>query len=116
MAYACTGGYSIKREILDLFLMENPAITADEVKEAGGGVVAVVLQVQDPRRLNLRTMLRDLSQSGGRGVHVAAVGLADQAGDTDWRIVSLDYLQNLVYGMDDMRRMLRLESSLRARG
>ncbi|MGW2539332.1 hypothetical protein [Kitasatospora sp. MBT66] len=116
MAHPCTGGYSIKKEIVGILLAENHAITADEIEEAGGGVVAVVVQVQDPRRLNLRSMLRDLVSSTGRGVHVAAVGLADESGATDWRIVNLAYLRGLVDGAAETRRMLRLESSLRTRG
>ncbi|MET8702718.1 hypothetical protein ABZW10_28230 [Kitasatospora sp. NPDC004723] len=100
---------------MDLLLLETPTITADEIEEAGGGVVAVVVQVQDPRRLNLRSMMRELAQSSGKGINVAAVGL-DGDGDTDWRVVSLDYLRGLVDGAADMRRMLRLESSLRTRG
>ncbi|MCX4685458.1 hypothetical protein OG401_14225 [Kitasatospora purpeofusca] len=116
MAHTCTGGYSIKKEIVGILLAENSAISAEQIEEAGGGVVAVVLQVEDSRRLNLRSMLRDLAHSSGRGVHVAAVGLADDDGATAWQIVNLDYLRGLVDGMADMRRMLWLESSLRARG
>ncbi|MFB8199408.1 hypothetical protein [Kitasatospora purpeofusca] len=116
MARTCPGGYSIKKEIVGLLLTEHPTITTDEVEEAGGGVVAVVVQVEDPRRLNVRKMMRDLVSSSGRGIHVAAVGLANADGVTDWRVINLDYLRGLVDGAAETRRMLRLESSLRTRG
>ncbi|MEU3825212.1 hypothetical protein AB0F36_07785 [Streptomyces sp. NPDC029080] len=108
-------GYTIEKEIIDVLLEERPEISAEDIAEAGGGVVAVILQVQDRRRFNLRNMVRDLVRAGGRGIHVAAISLPTAQGRT-WRVVPLNYLRDLADGLYDMKQQLRLEAALRANG
>ncbi|MFE9455965.1 hypothetical protein OH797_31980 [Streptomyces anulatus] len=105
-------GYTIEKEIVDVLLDEQPEISADEIKQAGGGVVAVILQVKDRRRFNLRSLARDLVRAGGRGIHVAAISLPTAQGRT-WQVVPLDYLRDLAEGLYDMKQQLHLEAALR---
>jgi hypothetical protein len=105
-------GYTIEKEIVDVLLEKQPEISADDIKQAGGGVVAVILQVKDNRRFNLRSLARDLVRAGGRGIHVAAISLPTAQGRT-WKVVPLDYLRDLADGMNDMKMQLRLEAALR---
>jgi hypothetical protein len=105
-------GYTIEKEIVDILLEEQPDISAMEVAAAGGGVVAVVLQVKDRRRFNLRSLARDIVRHGGRGIHVAAISLPTAQGRT-WQVVPLDYLRDLADGLYDMKMQLRLEATLR---
>lgn len=105
-------GYTIEKEIVDVLLEEQPDISAMEVAAAGGGVVAVVLQVKDRRRFNLRSLARDIVRHGGRGIHVAAISLPTAQGRT-WQVVPLDYLRDLADGLYDMKMQLRLEATLR---
>ncbi|MEU1176540.1 hypothetical protein ABZ464_02630 [Streptomyces sp. NPDC005820] len=105
-------GYTIEKEIVDVLLEERPEISAADIKQAGGGVVAVILQVKDRRRFNLRNLARDLVRVGGRGIHVAAISFPTAQGRT-WKVVPLDYLRDLAEGMYDMKMQLRLEAALR---
>jgi hypothetical protein len=105
-------GYTIEKEIVDVLLEEQPEISANDIVEAGGGLVAVVLQVKDRRRFNLRSLARDLIRHGGRGIHVAAISIPTAQGRT-WQVVPLDYLRDLADGLYDMKMQLRLEATLR---
>ncbi|MFC9231339.1 hypothetical protein ACFTZI_20640 [Streptomyces decoyicus] len=108
-------GYAIQKEIVDVLLEEQPDISAEDIVEAGGGIVAVILEVKDRRRFNLKSLSRDLVRAGGRGVHVAAISFHTARGRT-WRVVPLAYLRELAEGMHDMKQQLRLEAALRGNG
>ncbi|MFD8088954.1 hypothetical protein [Streptomyces malaysiensis] len=105
-------GYTIEKEIVDVLLDGDSGITAEDIEAAGGGAVAVILQVKDRRRFNLRSLARDLLRNSGKGIHVAAISLPSPQGRT-WKVVPLDYLRDLADGLYDMKRQLRLEATLR---
>ncbi|MFJ5066548.1 hypothetical protein ACIQC7_09050 [Kitasatospora sp. NPDC088556] len=110
-----TCGYTIDREIVDVLLDQEPTITAEAIREAGGGLVAVVLTVEDRRRLRLRKLARDLLRLGD-GFQVAAISIRGHQGERDWAVVPLPYLQGLARDLTDLQQQLHLEAVLRRRG
>ncbi|MFB7906431.1 hypothetical protein ACFC1T_08405 [Kitasatospora sp. NPDC056076] len=110
-----TCGYTIDREIVDVLLNAEPTITAEAIREAGGGLVAVVLTVQDRRRLRLRRLAQDLLRLGN-SFQVAAISIGGKDGERDWAVVPLTYLQGLARDLTDLQQQLRLEAVLRRRG
>ncbi|MFJ2187812.1 hypothetical protein ACIOJE_07555 [Kitasatospora sp. NPDC087861] len=110
-----TSGYTIDREIVDVLLDQEPAISVEAIREAGGGLVAVVLHVEDRRRLKLRALARDLLRLRG-GFQVAAISVRGTDGHRDWAVVPLDYLRGLARDLTDLQQQLHLEAVLRRRG
>ncbi|MFJ7907519.1 hypothetical protein [Kitasatospora sp. NPDC096204] len=108
-------GYTIDREIVDVLLDQEPTITAEAIREAGGGLVAVVLTVEDRRRLRLRRLAKDLLRLGN-SFQVAAISIRGDEGERDWAVVPLTYLQGLARDLTDLQQQLYLEAVLRKRG
>jgi hypothetical protein len=109
-----TCGYSLQREIVDVLLDENPEISGNEIRNAGGGVVALVLSVEKPKRMRLYRLAKELKfHSRHSAAQVVAVTMPT-AGGPAWEVLPLSYLQALADEAADLKSQHRLEAALRA--
>lgn len=110
-----TCGYSLQREIVDVLLNENPEISDNEIRNAGGGVVALVLTVEKPRKMRLHRLARELKfQSRHSAAQVVAVTMATTGGPA-WEVLPLSYLQGLADDAVALKDQRRLQAALRPR-
>ncbi|MGW5773091.1 hypothetical protein ACWEVY_28560 [Streptomyces longwoodensis] len=100
---------------MDVLLDKNPLISADQISEAGGGVVALVLSVESARRMRLYRLAKELNyHSRYSAARAVAVSMPTQNGPA-WEVVPLSYLQSLADEAIQMRDQRRLEAALRPR-
>ncbi|MFF9653063.1 hypothetical protein [Streptomyces sp. NPDC014622] len=110
-----TFGYSLEREIVDVLLDENPQISDDQIRDAGGGVVALVLTVENAKRMRVYRLAKELRfHSRHSAAQVVAVSMPAAHGPA-WEVVSLPYLQSLADEAVTHKDQLRLEAALRSR-
>ncbi|MFF4557183.1 hypothetical protein [Streptomyces sp. NPDC001422] len=109
-------GYSIKPEIIDVLLKKTPQISEGDIRSAGGGLVALVLRVKDKRRINLRSLSRDLGSNDSSALRVVAVSMPARQGQAHWAVLPLTRLRELTEDLALTRQQLVLESSLRRSG
>ncbi|MFE5542790.1 hypothetical protein ACFQ71_03120 [Streptomyces sp. NPDC056534] len=110
-----TSGYSLQREIIDLLLNENPGLSGSEIRKAGGGVVALVLSVEKPKRMRLYRLAKELKfHSRHCAAQVVAVTMPTAVGPA-WEVLPLSYLQSLADEAADLKSQHRLEAALRPR-
>lgn len=108
-------GYILEREICDFLVSRNQNISADQISEAGGGIVVLVLSVRNPRRMNVYRLSKDLRfQARHSSAQVVAVTMPTQEGPA-WEVVPLPYLQSLADEAVMTKDMHRLEAALRPR-
>lgn len=113
MNMAC--GYTLQREIVGVLLHENPQITENQIREAGGGVVALVLSVESARKMRLYRLAKELKfHSRHSAARVVAVSMPSDDGPT-WEVLPLSYLQNLADEAVSIKDQKRLEAALRPR-
>ncbi|MFG3176602.1 hypothetical protein ACGFZC_16275 [[Kitasatospora] papulosa] len=110
-----TCGYSLQREIVDILLNENPEISHAEFRNAGGGLVALVLSVETPKRLRLHRLARELKfHTRHSAAQVVAVTMPT-AGGPAWEVLPLSYLQGLAEEAVALKDQRRLQAALRVR-
>jgi hypothetical protein len=110
-----TCGYTLQREIVDVLLDENPHITENQIQEAGGGVVALVLSVESARKMRLYRLAKELKfHSRYSAARVVAVSMPTERG-TAWEVLPLSYLQGLADEAVSAKDQRRLEAALRPR-
>jgi len=110
-----TCGYGLQREIVDILLNENPQISENQVKEAGGGVVALVLTVQKPGRIRVSRLVKELKfHARYSAARVVAVSMSAQ-GEQAWEVVPLSFLQDLADEALALKSQYRLEAALSPR-
>lgn len=108
-----TCGYSLQREIVDVLLNENPEISDTEIRNAGGGVVALVLSVKKPKGMRLYRLAKELRfHARHSSAQVVAVTMPT-AGGPAWEVLPLSYLQALADEAADLKNLRRLEAALR---
>ncbi|MFD4608296.1 hypothetical protein ACFWOT_09290 [Streptomyces sp. NPDC058440] len=108
-------GYTLKREIVDVLLAQNPQISEDQIQEAGGGVVVLVLSVGNARRLRLYRLAKDLNfHSRYSAARAVAVSMRTEQGRA-WEVISLSYLKGLADEAASVRSQLTLETAVRHR-
>lgn len=108
-------GYTLKREIVDVLLDENPQISENQLRQAGGGVVALVLSVESARRMRLYRLSKELKfQSRHSAAQVVAVTMPTRNGPA-WEVLPLSYLQGLADEAVLTKDQKRLEAALRPR-
>ncbi len=110
-----TCGYSLQREIVDILLDENPEISDNEIRNAGGGVVALVLTVENPQQMRLYRLAKELKfHSRHSAAQVVAVTMKTPVGPA-WEVLPLSYLQSLADEAVSLKSQHRLEAALRPR-
>lgn len=110
-----TSGYSLQREITGVLLDENPGLSGEELRKAGGGVVTLVLSVEKPKKMRLFRLSRDLRfHSRHSAARVVAVTMPTEDGPA-WEVLPLPYLQGLADEAVVLKTQLRLEAALRPR-
>jgi hypothetical protein len=110
-----TCGYTLQREIVDVLLEENPHITENQIQEAGGGVVALVLSVESARNMRLYRLAKELNfHSRYSGAQVVAVSMPADRG-TAWTVLPLSHLQGLTEEAVSAKDQQRLGAALRPR-
>lgn len=110
-----TCGYTLEREIIDVLLKDNPRITERQIREAGGGVVALVLSVESARRIRLYRLVKELKfHSRYSAARVVAVSMPADGGPA-WEILPLSHLQSLAEEAVSMKDQKRLEAALKPR-
>lgn len=111
-----TCGYTLEREIVGVLLNENPHITENQIQEAGGGVVALVLSVESARRMRLYRLAKELKfHSRYSAARVVAVSMPTGSGPA-WEVLPLSYLQSLADEAVSVKDQKKLEAALRPRG
>ncbi|MFI8815738.1 MULTISPECIES: hypothetical protein [unclassified Streptomyces] len=110
-----TIGFSIQREIVDVLLNENPEISVNQIRKSGGGVVALVLTVERPKRMRLHRLAKELKfHSRHSAARVVAVTMPTAEGPA-WEVLPLAYLQGLADDAVALKRQYQLEAALRPR-
>ncbi|MER6102383.1 hypothetical protein ABT115_08640 [Streptomyces sp. NPDC001832] len=110
-----TCGYTLEREIVGVLLEENPQISTNQIQEAGGGVVALILSVESARRMRIYRLAKELKfHSRSSTAQVVAVSMPTKGG-TEWEVVPLSYLQGLADEAVSTKDQKRLEAALRPR-
>ncbi|MFF8629666.1 hypothetical protein [Streptomyces werraensis] len=100
---------------MDVLLDENPGISLDQITEAGGGIVALVLSVKNARSLRVYRLAKELRfQSRHSAARVVAVNMPTQQGPA-WEVLPLTYLQQLADEAVFTKDQKRLEAALRPR-
>lgn len=108
-------GYKLEREFVDVLLDKNPLISQDQIREAGGGMLALVLSVESARRIRLYRLAKELKfQARHSAAQVVAVSMPAGDGRT-WEVVPLSYLQGLADEAVALKDQTRLEAALRPR-
>jgi hypothetical protein len=108
-------GYTLKREIIDVLLDENPQISENQILQSGGGVVALVLSVESARRMRLYRLAKELKfQSRHSAAQVVAVTMPTAHGQA-WEVIPLSHLQQLAEEAVSTKDQKRLEAALRPR-
>ncbi|MFJ8041192.1 hypothetical protein ACIRBX_11870 [Kitasatospora sp. NPDC096147] len=110
-----THGYTIEKEMVDL-VPGRTGVSAKELEEAGGGVVALVVRVTGRHGISLRSLAKDLARSTGRGINTVALSVQEPGGIEEWKAVPVERLVALTKELADLRDQLRVESAVRARG
>lgn len=113
MNRAC--GYSLQREIVAVLLDENPEISGNEIRSAGGGVVALVLTVEKPRKMRLYRLAKELKfQSRHSAAQVVAVTMPTERGPA-WEVLPLSFLRELAEDAVALKDQRRLQAALKPR-
>jgi hypothetical protein len=113
MPRAC--GYTLEREIVEVLVSRNPHISADQIGEAGGGVVALVLSVESTRNMRLYRLAKELRfHSRYSAAKAVAVSMPTRQGPA-WEVVPLSTLQSLADEAALTKDQKRLEAALRSR-
>ncbi|WP_326827410.1 hypothetical protein [Streptomyces sp. NBC_01751] len=100
---------------MDVLLDENPQITDHQIRDAGGGVVALVLTVENARRMKVYRLAKELKfHSRHSAAQVVAVSMPARYGPA-WEVVSLSYLQSLADEAVDLKDQRKLQAALRPR-
>ncbi|MGW2715516.1 hypothetical protein ACWC4J_42165 [Streptomyces sp. NPDC001356] len=100
---------------MDVLLDENPQLSGAEVTEAGGGVVALVLAVESPKRLKIYRLAKELNfHSRYSAARVVVVSMPTGTGKA-WEVVPLSYLKELAEEAVSLRDQITLEAALRPR-
>ncbi|MFI1530062.1 hypothetical protein [Streptomyces griseus] len=108
-------GYSLHREIVDVLLDENPEISDNEIRSAGGGVVALVLTVEKPRNMRLYRLVKELKfQARHSAAQVVAVTMPAESGPA-WEVLSLSFLRELAEDAVAFKDQRRLQAALKPR-
>ncbi|MYX26036.1 hypothetical protein GTY75_05020 [Streptomyces sp. SID8381] len=110
-----TCGYVLEREIVDVLVDKNPHISADQISEAGGGVVTLVLSVESARRMRVYRLAKELRfHSRYSAARTVAVSMPTQQGPA-WEVVPLSFLQGLADEAVLTKDQRRLEAALSPR-
>lgn len=100
---------------MDVLLNENPEISDNEIRNAGGGVVALVLSVENPMRMRLFRLAKELKfHTRHSAARVVAVTMPTADGPT-WEVLPVSFLQSLADEAIDLKDQYRLEAALRPR-
>lgn len=94
-------GYKVGIDFTELV----PGVSKEEARKTGR--VSLVVEITSVRRLNLKSLLRELSKPR-KGIKTVAISFGGNV-----KLMSIQVLRNLVAGMHDTKQMLRLESALR---
>jgi hypothetical protein len=110
-----TCGYDLKREIVDVLLNENPQISGNQIQKAGGGVVALVLTVENAKRMRVYRLAKELKfHTRYSAAQVVAVSMPTESGPA-WEVIPLSHLQSLADEAVSLKNQLKLEAALRPR-
>jgi hypothetical protein len=110
-----TCGYSLQREIVDVLLDENPQLSANQIRQAGGGVVALVLRVENAKRMRVYRLAKELKfHSRHCAAQVVAVSMPAEGGSA-WEVLPLSHLKGLAEEAVSLKDQLKLEAALRPR-
>lgn len=110
-----TCGYTIEREIVDVLLDENPQLSENQFRNAGGGLVTLVLSFESARKMRLYRLAKELKfHSRHCAAQVVAVSMP-AAGGKAWEVVPLSHLQELADEAVSTKDQRRLEAALRPR-
>jgi hypothetical protein len=100
---------------VDVLLNENPEISGNQIQKAGGGVVALVLTVENAKRMRVYRLAKDLKfHTRYSAAQVVAVSMPTESGPA-WEVLPLSDLQSLADEAVSLKNQLKLEAALRPR-
>ncbi|MFJ8699445.1 hypothetical protein [Streptomyces ardesiacus] len=100
---------------MSVLLEENPQLSEAHFREAGGGLVTLVLTFESARKMRVHRLAKDLKFQAQHCAAQAVAVTMPAIGGKAWEVVPLSYLRELADEAVSTKDQRRLEAALRPR-